>query len=884
MIRRAKQLFRCIYFLSAVLVVIFFSEQTSYTLPSQFKGKIVKKVEYIGLKKRENDTYELIPIKNIDEKDLRAMCLTEEGYPLDPKVLADDMNSLIKEGEFLNLEVEVAEYQDGVKVRFLCEERPMIDRVEFRGMEELPETDLSDTVLLKAGDAMRKDLAEQSLVLLKEKYISEGFFNVIVTYDVEEVEKKDSENLINLVFKVDEGEEIKIEKISLLGTSKLNDTRLRGFMESKEDGIFSEGMFNRATYEMDKQKILAFYRQEGYLDADIIEDTVSYEWVDPEKREKRGIYITIKIHEGERYYFDKYTLEGNKIIKTDYFFEKFELRHAEITPLTKFTKDVAGFFGIFLDDDTICNDTLFQKDRYMIAFEYGRKGYLFTRVMPERNVTERIVIRDGRAEKRKYVHYHLTIVEGNKAYIENIIIKGNDKTKDKVIRRELTFKEGELYDAEKIKISREVLFKLGYFKEVNIDIRPGSSQDKVNLIVSVIEQNTGNLSLGGGYGTMSGFSIFANVGENNLFGLGYKINAKFEYGPLKTAFSVSFTDPWFLDYPVAFTTSIFYQLDTLQTRSIFADTDEPATYQKETIGYSVGFGYRFWTYYTIGTTWTHSFKTLKNPTGNASEEVMRLEDIGVQQKRKLTYYASYDTTDSTLNPTKGVNTYLGVSFVGGAVLWGDDHFTQIKPKAEWYYSPFHFPYLKDYPVVFQLRGSATFLTPPLGAGVVERNQPHEENPWLELEDRLYLGGPETVRGWEYYDYDLPESWRDRLYHQILYGAEIRFPLHPQFLWMALFFDAGSLYSDTYWDQYAENYDAILEDKDNGQTKDIKEIFGVDPLRYFKYSYGFGFRVQIPMLPLRFWFGKKAVWKGFTEGGLDTISDYNFQIQVGDIHF
>ncbi len=884
MIKRIQYFLKLACYLSVVLTVLFFSDRASYTLPSQFKGKIVKKVEFIGLKKQQDGSYELIPIANIDEKDLRALCLTEEGYPLDPTVISDDMKALFKEGEFLNVEVEVAEYQDGVRVRFFCEERPMIDKIEFRGMEEISETDLADTVLLNAGDAVRKDKIERSLKLLKDKYIEEGYFNVIVTYDLEDVEKEDSDNLVNLVFKVDEGEEIKIEKISLLGTSRLNDTRLRAFMESKEDGIFSEGLFNRATYEMDKQKILAYYRQEGYLDADIIEDTVSYEWVNPEKRERRGIYITIKIHEGERYYFDKYTLEGNKIIKNKYLYDKFELRHQEVTPLTKFVKQAAGYFGIFLDDDTVCNDTLFQKDRYMIAFEYGKLGYLFTRVQPERNVTERTVIRNGRAVKRKYVHYHLTIVEGNKAYIENIIIKGNEKTKDKVIRRELTFKEGELYDAEKIKVTREILFKLGYFKEVNIDIRPGSSQDKVNLIVSVVEQNTGNLSLGGGYGTMSGFSIFANVGENNLFGYGYKVNARFEYGPLKTAFSLSFTDPWFMDYPVSFTTSIFYSLDTIQTTSIFPDSEEPATYQKETIGYTVGFGYRFWTYYTVGTIWSHSFKTLKNPTGNASEEVMRLQDIGTQQKRKLTFYSSYDTKDSNLNPTKGVYTYLGVSFVGGAVLWGDDHFTKINPKTEWYYSPFHFPYLKDYPVVFQLRGSANFLTPPVGDGIIERNQPHEENPWLESEDKLYIGGPETVRGWQYYDFDLPDSWRDRLFHQILYGAELRYPLHPEFLWMAWFFDAGALYSDDYWDQYSENYSAIQNDKADRLTYDIKEIYKAHPLKYFKYSYGFGFRLQIPMLPLRFWFAKKAVWRGITDGGLDTISDLEFQLQVGDIRF
>jgi outer membrane protein insertion porin family len=134
------------------------------------------------------------------------------------------------------------------------------------------------------------------------------------------------ENAVKVIFIVDEGEEVRIAKISILGTDKVNDYELKSLLQLKEDGILSDGTFNRAQYDQDKAKILAYYRHLGYLDADILEETITYDWADPEKKEVRAMYITIKVEEGERYYFDGYTLQGNELIKSSHFFQKFQMR------------------------------------------------------------------------------------------------------------------------------------------------------------------------------------------------------------------------------------------------------------------------------------------------------------------------------------------------------------------------------------------------------------------------------------------------------------------------------------------------------------------------------------------------------------------------------
>lgn len=821
-----------------------------YSLPSKYEGKIVRHLDFVGL-------------KNIDADDLLDEMITEEGYPLKASEIRKDIKAVFLRGELENVRVEIEEYKDGVRVRFVCAERPVVDEVEFKGLEELFESELTELVLIKEGDVLRIDLIEKSVKALKKKYSDEGLFNVVIEYKVNKV--KDEDNAVSVVFIIDEGEEIKIEKISILGAKKFSTKTISGVMELEEDGIFADGVFKRDVYELDKGKLLSYYKERGYIDVQIVEDKVEYEWKNPLVKKKRVIFITIKLIEGEIYYFDKYTIAGNKVIATDVLMSQFEQNS---------TGD-------------IFNHTMFQRDKQMISFNYANKGYIFARVLPKRTVEERDVVVGKRKEKRKLVKIDFKIEEGQKAYIENIIIKGNKKTKDKVIRRELIVKEGELFSSRKMQLSRERIFNLGFFKEVNFDIRPGSKEGFMNLIVDVQEQPTGTISLGGGYGTTTGFSIFADIGENNLLGYGHRVGVRFEYGPMRSSVTLSYRWPWLFDVPLYFTSSVFYSVITIPTSSMFATSNEPAEYYKQSYGYTLGLSYRFWYYYGVGSIWRHAFKSILNPTGNSSDQVFLEESLGVQQKRTVTLYVYRDSKDNFMNPTRGWRAEFSAAFTGGNVIRGDDHFIKYSPDLYFYFTPFHLPFLKTHPCVIELRGNASFLKPPLQVGKVEDLQDRKTNPWLETEDRLYLGGPETLRGWDYFDSAFPTSWgRIGMFNRILYGLEFRIPVHPQLLWIAFFFDAGSLWTDEFWEESLTEYarGIVNDDVKDGDLYDIRDFRDVDMMSYFKYSWGFGFKIQIPMMPLRFWFGRKIEWVGKDEGYFVEISDFNFQFGIGDMRF
>ncbi len=843
-------------FIITLVLAILFTTGILYTLssdPSKYENRIVKKIEFEGL-------------VNVDRDDIEEIMKTTEEYRLKSEEVREDIRELFKTGKFSNITVEIDEVADGVKVKFILEERPLVEKIVFKGNDELMETELLELMLVKEGEVYRQDLLEKSIGLIREKYDKQGYFTSYIKYKVSD---GDDKNYVKVEIIIDEGEEIKVRKVTILGANKIYTKELYALMETKEDSLFNDGAFKSDVYEEDKRKIVGYYQQSGYLDAQIVDEKVEYEWVDPEQKTERGIYIVLKLYEGERYYFDgPYTMNitggDDQVLTVD-----------EVENLKKsFTLKENG---------DIFDNSRFLNDKNSIGLLYASKGYIFARVVPQKTITDKEVEVDGRKEMRKYVKIDFQVDEGKKAFIEQIIIKGNKKTKDRVIRRELAVKEGEIFDARKMQISREKVYNLGYFKQVDFDVRPGTKDGYMNLIVDVEEQPSGTLSLGGGYGSTAGFSIFADITENNFLGNGQTVGIKFEYGPQKTSVTLSFQERWLFDLPIGFSSSIFYYIYQKETTSLFPESDDTSTYKLHGIGYSLGLSYRYWYYFVSGCSWIHTYKMYADPSGNSPDEVFMNVERGLQSKRTFKLYTFMDSKDNYLNPTSGIRTGLTMELTGGQLFRGDDHFIQYTPSFYAYFSPFTLPFLETHPTVFEFRVSADFIKPPLGKSWVEGHQNYENNEWLEYEDRLDIGGPETVRGWEYSDSRLPKSWRYvGLYDRILYGLEYRIPLHPQMLWLVTFFDAGALYTDSFWEKHLnDTYRGYVnDDLESGKLRRIDDIFDGDLLPYFVYSYGFGVKVQIPMMPLRFWFGKKMIY----DDGFETLGGFNFQFAIGDMRF
>ena len=887
-----------------------------FSAPSRYEGKIVKEIEFIGIKKLGGDKEETVALRS-----LKGMTLLKDEYtsnnlvgagkpqydaiylnqPFAQSKVKDTIRLLFEKGNLYDARVEVQESGDGVKVRIFCEERPSVSQIVFKGLDKVQETDLRDKMMLKTGDAFRQDLLDKSLPAIRKRYFEAGLANCVLKCKVEQ-DKKKKDGSVMVTILVDEGESIKVQKITVLGAKKIPEYELRGVLSLKEEGPFSQGDYKQDVFREDKEKILMYYRQNGYLDAEFVdeENQISYEWNDPEANEDRArsIYITLKISEGERYYFDGYRITGvtgtvgSKEKGTLITKERVEAGLELMPQSASVVDNLSGALGVDDDTDVVFDNTLFEKDRHGIAFLYAGQGHVFARVTPTKKIEEREKVIGGKKVKRKYVSYDLDVFEGGEAHIEKIFIRGCKKTKEYVVRREVLMKEdvNELFDSYKVQRTREILFNLGYFKEVNIEMRPGSAPDKVNILIDVEEQSTGSISLGGGYGTTSGFSIFATLGDKNFLGRGENAQIKVEYGPQKTNLTLSYTIPWLFGYPVSLETAVYYSLTKYSTTSLFESDDDYAYYKMQTFGYYVGPSYQFWYYYGVSLLWDQSWSSIVNPDGSCKDEIFKQQKLGLQEERKIRARFSRNTIDNAFYPTRGTNSVFSISFVGGPIIGGNSHFVKYEPGVDLYYTPFHLPFLDKYPCVIELRGSGEFITPPFNRGAVQRKQDRFYNDWVKSGDRVYIGGPPgmgtnaVLRGWDSTSDPLPESWQYGLYHCVTYGAEFRVPLQPQYVWFVLFFDAGAAFTDRFWSQTLSESDALTasRDKKSGNLRDIRDITQSGIMSYFRYSYGFGFKIQIPMMPLRFWFAQKALWNGRYSAPLKDLGGLTFQFSIGDI--
>jgi len=877
-----------------------------YAQPERFIGKKIRKIEFKGNINVSRDTlyHDIIQMK--------------EGQVLTMPLLNGDIKALFGEGSFAYARVEGQEVEGGVALTFHVQERPRIKEITFLGLEELSATDVQQAIPLKEDEVYNERKVSDSIQRILGKYREKGLFNATVRVRKSEVDPK--KNTITIQFVVDEGEHIKIAKINLLGVTKADPEDVMAVMELEEDGFIADGTFKNETFEKDKNAILDFYKNQGYLDVELEDARYDYRWKNPKTQEERVIVITYKVREGEQYFYNGYDLTWD---------ERY------LNPTTKkqlFSRDYVEEYFEYTNSDvgSVLDNGKFTRDRGIVNYLYSQEGYIYARVQPERTIIpltkeaiaekrntpqqkesekagkdyynlkrlERILENNPELKGRKFVHTKFIVAEGDKGYIENIIIKGNKKTLDKVIRRELIIHEGELFNSELVQRSRERVHNLQFFKEVNVDARPGSSEGKMNLVIDVEEQPTGTISLGGGYGTNTGFSIFTEVAENNLNGTGQRVSGRVEFGPLRTALEASWTEPWLFDKPWSLTLTGFYVRRRVLSGSInIATNDESATYNLDTVGATIGVGHRFFVNWGHYHRYSPQLSIANNASSMVDDSVFLLVQRGWQVKNTVTNGIFYDNRDNIFNTTRGARVEFSHDFVGH-FLGGQDHFMRYYPQVDFFwwlmdytlFNTIRKNVLRRWRIVQEVRASATFTQPtkPLYG-----SQDNATNPYVEIQDRLYLGGYESLRGWTLFDSfygttpkgDLSpagSTWRNGGSHRILFGSEIRVPVEPSLFWLVLFFDAGALYQNPAEYSFSSITPASTIQAYNSAAL-TRETFA---LSYFRYSWGFGFRLQIPILPLRIYLAKRLVWDQDLGWFKDhpNQSGFEFVFGIGDRRF
>ena len=556
------------------------------------------------------------------------------------------IRSLFGLGLFSDVRLQV----NGDVLVVIVEERPSVAEVTFSGIKEFDAEVLKKSLRdigLTEGRPFDKALADRAEQELKRQYINRSLYAAQVVTTVTPADR----NRVSLNFSVTEGDVAKIKDIRIVGNQAFSDSTLRGLFDLSTGGWLTwytkSDRYSRAKLNADLESLRSYYLTRGFLEFRIDSTQVA---IDPGKED---MSITINITEGNRFVVSSVALQGDYLGKEAEFQSLVALRAGEAYNAEDVSNTVKSFTDYF-----------------------GSFGYAFAQVeaVPEID----------RVNNR--VAFVLRAQSARRVYVRRINVEGNDRTRDEVIRREFRQLESGWYDSDRIRLSRDRVDRLGFFTQVGVETQPvPGSPDQVDLMLSVVEKPTGNLTLGAGYGQADGLSLIAGIKQENVFGSGNYLGLDLNTSKFNRQFVLSTTNPYYTPDGISRTFDLYYRT----TRPF---SEQGGDYRLVTPGVSVRFGVPFTeqdtVFFGIG-----AEQTKIEPGTNIPAAYLKYAtDFGFSSTSiPLTLGWSRDNRDSALVPTTGrlqrVNGELGIA--------GDTRYAKINYQFQQY-----LPLNKQYTLAF----------------------------------------------------------------------------------------------------------------------------------------------------------------------------------------
>ncbi|HVU23627.1 MAG TPA: outer membrane protein assembly factor BamA, partial [Opitutus sp.] len=466
----------------------------------------------------------------VSEQVVRANMQVKEGGDLDDAMLDRDIRSLYKTGLFEFIEIKRQQVSPDV-FNLVVEVTPKfrVLAVKFEGNKKVRTHRLEKEVKSRPNTALDERQVKEDSEKIREYYQKAGYNQVSVSYTID---RDRATSFGTVIFKVHEGERVKIAGVRFAGNEHVKAKHLRHEMETKKWWMFSwllgTGRFKDDEFEDDLDKLRDYYRERGYLDVQIPEEKVIFAYPKPGR-----LILTINISEGRQYHIGEITFTGNKLHPSALLRRVVRQRSGMIFSPSKLDKDVER-----------------------IQDFYGHDGYLDTYVRLERKPN----IATGNID----IAYN--IEESDKFHVESIEIDGNTKTKSTVIVRELVLGPGDVFDTVRMKISKLRLENTRFFDDVSVTPQETNIPGRRNLRVSVKEGRTGNLSFGAGFSSLERATVFAELSQGNfdlfnrrsLFqGAGQKFRLKLSVGTLSSEIAMNFEEPWLFQQQLAVGFEVF---------------------------------------------------------------------------------------------------------------------------------------------------------------------------------------------------------------------------------------------------------------------------------------------------------------------------------------
>lgn len=417
--------------------------------------------------------------RRVEVETIRSYFKPGPGGRLDQGAIDDGLKALIETGLFQDVRINRG---SGGQIIVSVVENPVIGRIAFEGNKKVKDEQLTAEVQSKARGTFSRAMVQSDTLRIAEIYRRSGRYDVRVTPEIIE----QPNNRVDLIFTVEEGAKTGVKSIEFVGNNAFSSYRLRDVIKTHESNLLSflasNDLYDPDRVEADRDLIRRFYLKNGFADVQVVAALTEY---DPEKK---GFNVTFKIEEGSQY----------RVGTVDF---RSSIPNFDPTTMRNYSRVNVG---------ALYNVESVEKSVEEMQIEASRRGYAFAVVRPggDRNFEAHTVA------------VVFNIDEGPRTYIERINVRGNTRTRDYVIRREFDISEGDAYNRALVDRAERRLKNLDYFKSVKITTEPGSSSDRVVLIVDLEEKSTGDFSVSGGYSTTDGALAEVSISERNLLGRG----------------------------------------------------------------------------------------------------------------------------------------------------------------------------------------------------------------------------------------------------------------------------------------------------------------------------------------------------------------------------
>jgi len=640
------------------LIFMFFLFLSSTTIFAQ----TVKTINYDGM-------------VHISEPVALRMLSFESGDDVDMKMIDDAIKKYFKQGYFNDVWVE---FNDG-DLTFFFKEKAIISQIELQGWKENDEEVKDAVIQIKKGTLYNEKILKDAKKRIIEAISQEGKIDSVV-----EVQKEYLENgSIKVTFVVNEGEEIIIEKLDYSGVYGLDPDDFNAVIANKEHefmGWFwgqNDGKMSLRDLEYDNLRIRDLYMQFGYLDAKVEEPFVRVNF------NHYTADMSYQIEEGEPYTINKVSISQAKdVVDESILREIISLKEGEVFNIKSFRFDSERIKTLIAD-----------------------KSYAFVQVVPDLK----------KNKKDHTVEVVFKITPGDKVKIRNVVISGNTRTLDRIVRRELYLGPGDMYSLTDLKDSRNSLGRLGFFDGTTIEEKRINNQT-MDLIVKLKEAPTGNIQLGGGYGSYGGILISVGVNDRNVWGSGINVGLKAEKSQTTESYSFNISNPRLNDSDFSGNFSIYHSMYDYNDYSVLTN------------GISLGVGHRFSRYISgyIGYGYSGNAYEFDSTIDLSVTDTFYFEDY---TKSGVTVSAKWDDTDDYYLPREGFDVSQSFEKTG---IGADANYMKTRTNFGKYTG------LEEYvgfDAIFRYKARLYMVI---------------DNGYIPLAEKFYMGGIGSVRGYESY--------------------------------------------------------------------------------------------------------------------------------------